>query len=112
MRETKPMRRRRNVFAHQIERESRKREHPKKSELKSCGRATPPSEVPKIQVESHDAAIKKGISAATRTQRSDGRHQATVCVICDRCIIGTEKIHKMTKERIQLNQHRLSIKTY
>jgi len=78
------------------------------SVLKSCCA----EEVPKIQVEPHKTAIRKGISAATRTHRCDGSHQASVCVICDRCIIGTETIHRMTKERILLNQKRLSVKTY
>ena len=55
---------------------------------------------------------REGIAQATRTRRSDGNHQATVCVICDRVIIGTESIHLSSKDRILLNEKRLSVKTY
>ena len=69
------------------------------------------SDPPKIIIETKKA-IDKGIAFATRTRRKDGNHQASVCVICDRCIIGTETIHSMSKERILLNQVRISVKSY
>ena len=35
-----------------------------------------------------------------------------MCVVCDRCIIGVEKVHAMNKDHILLNAKRLSVKTY
>jgi hypothetical protein len=32
------------------------------------------------------------------------KHRAIVCIICDCCIIGTEAIHKLTKEQILLKK--------
>ncbi len=32
------------------------------------------------------------------------KHRATVCIICDHCIIGTEAIHKLMKEQILLHK--------
>ena len=34
--------------------------------------------------------VEKGIELITRTCRRNGKYQASVCVICDRLIIGTE----------------------
>ncbi len=39
-------------------------------------------------------------------------HRATVCIICDRFIIGTETIHKLTKEDIGAHSKRLGVKIY
>jgi hypothetical protein len=36
--------------------------------------------------------IREAIKQATHTKRPDGMHQATVCVVCDRVIIGDEKV--------------------
>ena len=33
-------------------------------------------------------------------------------MVCDRCIIGVEKIHALTKDRILLNAKCLSVETY
>jgi hypothetical protein len=35
-----------------------------------------------------------------------------VCIICNRCTIGTEAIHKLTKEQILLHEKRLSVESY
>ena len=35
-----------------------------------------------------------------------------MCIICDRFIIGTEAIHKLTKEQILLHERRLSVASY
>jgi hypothetical protein len=35
-----------------------------------------------------------------------------VCIICDRCIIGTEAIHKLTKAQISLHKKKLSVDSY
>ncbi len=35
-----------------------------------------------------------------------------MCIICDRLIIGTEAIHKLTKEQILLHERRLSVASY
>ena len=56
--------------------------------------------------------VKDAIAQTIRTRRDDRSHQATVCVVCDRVIIGTEPVHMMTKERILVNEKRLSVKTY
>ena len=40
------------------------------------------------------------------------KHRAIVCIICDRFIIGTEAIHKLTKEQILLHERRLSVASY
>jgi hypothetical protein len=40
------------------------------------------------------------------------KHRATVCIICDRVIIGTETIHKLTKEDIGAHSERLGVKSY
>ncbi len=39
-------------------------------------------------------------------------HRATVCVICNHFIIGTETIHKLTKEDIGVHSERLGVKSY
>ena len=53
--------------------------------------------------------MKKAIEYVTRTHRGNNKHKATVCVIYDRVILGTKSIRKLTKERIMLNEHRLSV---
>ena len=35
-----------------------------------------------------------------------------MCLVCDRLIIGTEIIHALKKDRIEMHQHRLSVKAY
>ncbi len=40
------------------------------------------------------------------------KHRATVCIICDHCIFGTEAIHKLTKEQILLHKKRLGVESY
>ena len=35
-----------------------------------------------------------------------------MCIICDRCIIGTEAIRKLTKAQISLHKKRLSVDSY
>ncbi len=40
------------------------------------------------------------------------KHRAIVCIICDRFIIGTETIHKLTKEDIGAHSERLGVKSY
>jgi len=48
----------------------------------------------------------------TRDPGNPHRHKATVCIICDRFIIGTETIHKLTKECIVTHTERLGVKSY
>ena len=57
-------------------------------------------------------SVKDVISLILRTRRKNGKLQASVCVVCDRCIIGVEKTHALTKERILLNAKRPSVETY
>eukprot|EP00984_Skeletonema_dohrnii_P026968 scaffold16402_cov86-Skeletonema_dohrnii-CCMP3373.AAC.1 len=44
--------------------------------------------------------------------RADGKYQATVCVFCDRSIIGEEKVCLKSKERLEENRSRLSVQSY
>ena len=62
--------------------------------------------IPEVTIES---LMKKAIEYVTRTHRGNNKHKASVCVICDRVILGTKPICKLTKDRIMLNEHRLSV---
>jgi hypothetical protein len=49
----------------------------------------------------------------TQDPRNPHKHRATVsCIICDCFIIGTESIHKLTKEDIGAHSEILGIKSY
>ncbi len=48
----------------------------------------------------------------TQDQANPNQHRATVCIICDRFIIGIETIHKLTKEGIRAHSKRLGVKSY
>ena len=48
----------------------------------------------------------------TRDPANPKMQRATVCIICDRFIIGTETIHKLTKEDIGAHSERLGVKSY
>ena len=48
----------------------------------------------------------------TRDPANPHMHKAIVCIICDRFIIGTETIHKLTKEDIGSHSERLGVKSY
>jgi len=48
----------------------------------------------------------------TRYPVNPHRHRATVCIICNRFIIGTETIHKLTKKDIGAHSERLGVKSY
>ena len=58
------------------------------------------------------ALVMKAIKQATRTKRPNGTHQATVCVVCDRVIIGEEKVCNTSTERLEENRHRISVVAY
>jgi len=47
-------------------------------------------------------SMKKSVNYLHQTKDPDDplKHRAIVCIICDRFIIGTEAIHKLTKEQI------------
>jgi hypothetical protein len=61
-----------------------------------------------------NSAMKEARRFLHRTQDSANphKHRAIVCIICDRFIIGTETIHKLTKEDICAHSERLGIKSY
>ncbi len=63
-----------------------------------------------------NCATKEAKQFLHRTQdpRNPHKHRATVCIICDRFIIGTETIHKLTltKEDIGAHSERLGVKSY
>jgi hypothetical protein len=48
----------------------------------------------------------------TKDPENPVKHKAIVCIICNRCIIGTEAIHKLTKEQILLHEKRLGVESY
>jgi hypothetical protein len=48
----------------------------------------------------------------TKDLKNPHKHRAIVCIICDRCIIGTEAIRKLTKAPISLHKKRLSVDSY
>ena len=49
-----------------------------------------------------DQSMKESVKYLHRTKDSENphKHRAIVCIICNRCIIGTEAICKLTKEQI------------
>jgi hypothetical protein len=61
-----------------------------------------------------DRATKEAKHFFHRTQdlRNPHKHRATVCIICDCFINGTETIHKLTKEDIGAHSERLGVKSY
>ena len=59
-----------------------------------------------------EESVERGIKLVTCTHRGNNKHQASVCIICDRFIIGIEILHKLSKERILEKSHRLSVETY
>ncbi len=61
-----------------------------------------------------DCATKKAkqILHRTRDPANPHKHRATVCIICGCFIIGTETIHKLTKEDICAHSERLGVKSY
>ena len=59
-------------------------------------------------------SMKESLKYLHRTKDPENplKHRAIVCIICDRFIIGTEAIHKLTKEQILLHERRLSVASY
>jgi hypothetical protein len=59
-------------------------------------------------------SMKESLKYLHRTKDPENplKHRAIVCIICDRFIIGTEIIHKLTKEQILLLERRLSVASY
>ena len=57
-------------------------------------------------------SIKKAIATATQTDRGNNKHQASLCLVCDRLIIDIERIHALSKERFIMHKHRLSVEVY
>ena len=64
---------------------------------------------PKMSI---NESVKRGIKLVTHTYRGNNKHQASVCIICERLLIGIETLHKLHKERILEISHRLSVETY
>eukprot|EP00985_Skeletonema_marinoi_P028897 scaffold26240_cov180-Skeletonema_marinoi.AAC.1 len=56
--------------------------------------------------------VMKAIKQVICTKRPNGTHQATVCVVCDRVIIGEEKVCNISTERLEENRHRISVVAY
>ena len=63
---------------------------------------------------SNECLMKEAKHILHRTKDPDNpfRFRAIVCIICDRFIIGTEKINTLTPDQISQHSHRLSVKTY
>jgi hypothetical protein len=60
----------------------------------------------------HSMKEVKKILHRTQHPTNPHSHRAIVCIICDRFIIGTEKIHKLTSNQISQHSNRLSVETY
>ncbi len=58
--------------------------------------------------------MKESVKFSHQTKKPENphKHRAIVCIICDCCIIGTEAIHKLTKEQILLHKNSLSVESY
>ena len=67
---------------------------------------------PDVSDEVKEDVVKRAIEALARTRRQDGRHCASVCLICDRIIKGVEKVHPISKDRVLENKHRLSVECF
>ena len=67
------------------------------------------SKRPEIEIE---GSIKKAQTSSIRTHKGYNKHQALVCLVCDRLIIGTETIHLLSKEWLLMHQYRLNVKAY
>ena len=61
-----------------------------------------------------DRPKKKAVKCLLSTSISNNNlvHQANVCVICDRLIIGTAKVCLLEKKTILAHKHRLSVESY
>ena len=61
-----------------------------------------------------NCATKEAKQFLHRTQdpANPNMHRATVCIICNHFIIGTETIHKLPKEDIGAHSERLGVKSY
>jgi hypothetical protein len=60
----------------------------------------------------HSMKEAKKILHRTQHPTNPHSHRAILCIICDRFIIGTEKIHKLTSNQISQHSNRLSVQTY
>jgi hypothetical protein len=56
--------------------------------------------------------VAKQVLHRTRGPANPHNHRTTACIICDCFIIGTETIHKLTKEDIGAHSERLGVKSY
>ena len=88
----------------EIEREERR--HQSQSDRRDCNGEDMSNVI--------DRATKEAKQFLHRTQdpADPHMHRAIVCIICDRFIIGTETIHKLTKEDIGVHSGRLGVKSY
>ena len=88
----------------EIEREERR--HQSQSDRRDCNGEDMSNVI--------DRATKEEKQFLHRTQdpADPHMHRAIVCIICDRFIIGTETIHKLTKEDIGVHSGRLGVKSY
>ncbi len=59
-----------------------------------------------------DCAMKEAKQFLHRNPANPHMHRAIVCIICDRFIIGTETIYKLTKDDIWAHSGRLGVKSY
>jgi len=66
------------------------------------------------KINSVQRSIKKAKKLLQRTQDPENhhRHRTIVCIICDRFIIGTEGICKLTKDQISQHSEILSVESY
>ena len=93
------------------ERESKKRireekRHKTENERRDCNREDMSNIIDRSTKEA------KQFLHRTRDPANPQKHRAIVCIICDRFIIGTETINKLTKKQIGAHSGRLGVKSY
>jgi hypothetical protein len=73
------------------------------------------NDLPTIISPQHDfECMKEAKKYLHRTQDPEHahKHESIICVICDQFIIGTEKIHYLSKDNISAHTQRLSVESY
>jgi hypothetical protein len=55
---------------------------------------------------------KKYLHRSQDPENPPHKHKSIVCVICKRFVIGTEKIHYLSKDNVIAHTQRLSVESY
>ncbi len=65
-----------------------------------------------MNVINHSTKQAKQFLHRTKDPANPYNHRAIVCIICEHFIIGTETIHKLSKDDICAHKKRLGVKSY